>query len=165
MSTCSSYEGAYFISPEVVIYVVSGRQQYSEWSNSTVKVLPDYTFGGWGSSLNTVRLDAIESLPYRFGGGASIRNLIAPNLKMLNGDLRYLTSFDLPNVESISSDCNYFGQYVSYINLPKLPVISMAPGLYKLWYLHFEKFLAIVFKRFLRSASGLFPPNSELNKF
>lgn len=119
LSTCSSYNGAYFISPEVVIYVES-RQTYSEWSNSTVKVLPDYTFGWWGSSLNTVRLDAIESLPYGFGTQASIRTLIAPNLKTLNGDLRYLTSFDLPNVESISSICNYFGQYVSYINLPKL---------------------------------------------
>ncbi len=120
LSTCSSYEGAYFISPEVVIYMVSGRQNYSEWSNSTVKILPDSAFGWWGSSLNTVRLDAIESLPYRFGTAASIRNLIAPNLKTLNGDLRYLTSFDLPNVESISSECGYFGQYVSYINLPKL---------------------------------------------
>ena len=120
LSTCSSYEGAYFISPEVVIYMVSGRQNYSEWSNSTVKVIPDYTFGWWGSSLNTVRLDAIESLPYKFGINTSIRNLIAPNLKTLNGDLRYLTSFDLPNVESINSECISFGQYVSYINLPKL---------------------------------------------
>lgn len=120
LSTCSVYEDAYFISPEVVIYVSSGRHYYSEWSNSTVKVLPDYTFGWWGSSLNTVRLDAIESLPDNFGAVASIRNLIAPNLKTLNGDLRYLTSFDLPNVERISSGCGYFGQYISYINLPKL---------------------------------------------
>ena len=120
LSTCSIYEDAYFISPEVVIYMASGRHYYSEWSNSTVKVLPDSAFGWWGSSLNTVRLDAIESLPNRFGIQASIRNLIAPNLKTLNGDLRYLTSFDLPNVESISSECGYFGQYISYINLPKL---------------------------------------------
>lgn len=120
LSTCSIYEDAYFISPEVVIYVHSNRHYYSEWSNSTVKVLPDYTFAWWGSSLNTVRLDAIESLPIGFGTIASIRNLIAPNLKTLNGDLRYLTSFDLPNVESISPDCGYFGQYISYINLPKL---------------------------------------------
>ena len=120
LSTCSIYEDAYFISPEVVIYMASGRHYYSEWSNSTVKVLPDSTFGWWGSSLNTVRLDAIESLPDNFGAAASIRNLIAPNLKTLNGDLRYLTSFDLPNVERISSGCGYFGQYISYINLPKL---------------------------------------------
>ena len=120
LSTCSIYEDAYFINPEVVIYVASGRHYYSEWSNSTVKVLPDYTFGWWGSSLNTVRLDAIESLPYGFCTVGSIKNLIAPNLKTLNGDLEYLTSFNLPNVESISSTCNYFGQYVSYIDLPKL---------------------------------------------
>lgn len=120
LSTCSIYEDAYFISPEVVIYMASGRHYYSEWSNSTVKVLPDYAFGWWESSLNTVRLDAIESLPNKFGAAASIKNLIAPNLKTLNGDLRYLTSFNLPNVESISSECGYFGRYISYINLPKL---------------------------------------------
>lgn len=120
LSTCSVYEDAYFMNSEVVLYMSSGRHYYSEWSNSTVKVLPDSAFGWWGSSLNTVRLDAIESLPQHFGRAASIKNLIAPNLKTLNGDLRYLTSFDLPNVESISADCGYFGQYISYINLPKL---------------------------------------------
>lgn len=120
LSTCSVYEDAYFMNSEVVLYMSSGRHYYSEWSNSTVKVLPDSAFGWWGSSLNTVRLDAIESLPKDFGRAASIKNLIAPNLKTLNGDLRYLTSFDLPNVESISADCGYFGQYISYINLPNL---------------------------------------------
>ena len=119
LNTLSSYNYAYFLNPETVIYAESGRKAITEWSNSTVKTLPDYMFGWWGSSLNTVRLDAIESLPYQFGIGASIKQLIAPNLKTLNGELRYLTSCDCPNVESIIS-CNYFGQNLSYINLPKL---------------------------------------------
>ena len=119
LSTCSVYNGAYFMNSEVVLYM-SSRQTYSEWRNSTVKVLPDGAFGWWGSYISTVELNAIESLPKNFGQAASIKTLIAPNLVTLNGDLRYLTSFDLPNVESISADCGYFGQYVSYINLPKL---------------------------------------------
>lgn len=120
LNTLSSYNYAYFLNSETVIYAESGTKAITEWSNSTVKTLPDYMFGWWGSSLNTVRLDAIESLPKGLGTATSIKQLIAPNLKTLNGDLRYLTSCDSPNVESISADCGYFGQRLSYINLPKL---------------------------------------------
>lgn len=120
LNTLSSYNYAYFLNSETVVYAESGTTAITEWSNSTVKTLPDYMFGWWGSSLNTVRLDAIESLPRGLGTAASIKQLIAPNLKTLNGDLRYLTSCDFPNVESISADCGFFGQRLSYINLPKL---------------------------------------------
>ena len=120
LNTLSSYNYAYFLNSETVIYAESNIKAITEWSNSTVKVLPDSMFGWWGSSLNTVRLDVIESLPSNFGAGTSIKQLIAPNLKILDGNLRYLTSCDFPNVESIKSGCAYFGQYLSYINFPKL---------------------------------------------
>ena len=119
LSTCSSYNGAYFMNSEVVLYMLS-RQSYTEWRNSTVKVLPDWTFNYWGSYLSTVELNAIESLPDYFGQAASIKTLIAPNLVTLNGALYWLTTCETPNVESIMSSCHSFGRSLSMINLPKL---------------------------------------------
>lgn len=119
LSTCSSYNGAYFMNSEVVLYM-SSRQTYSEWRNSTVKILPDGAFGWWGSYISTVELNAIESLPYNFGQTASIKTLIAPNLVTLDGTLYWLTTCETPNVESITSTCHSFGRSLSMINLPKL---------------------------------------------
>lgn len=118
LNTLSSYQDAYFYNSSNVIYI-SSNKSYSIWSNSNVKFLPDNCFYGW-SSLTTVELDTIQSLPDYAFAGRNVTSLIAPNIITLNGYLSKLSIVDFPNVTSIGSRCYNLGAQATVFSLPKL---------------------------------------------